>query len=101
MANDLQFKATTRIIATRGVKEYRETIPAVVRPDDHVFEVGCEWGTTTAVLARYAAHVIGTDISPKGAGGARPMRQDLASRALVALARRPVLCITLRVTTRA
>ncbi len=30
MANDRQFKATTRIIAARGVKEYRDTIPAVV-----------------------------------------------------------------------
>ena len=57
MANETQFRATTRIIATRGVKEYRETIPAVVGPDDHVLEVGCEWGTTTAVLAQYAAHV--------------------------------------------
>src|SRR6516164_9086058 len=55
MANETQFKATTRIIATRGVREYRETIPAVVGPSDHVLEVGCEWGTTTAVLARYAA----------------------------------------------
>ena len=42
MANDRQFKVTTRIIATRGVKEYRDTILAVVRPDDHVLEVGCE-----------------------------------------------------------
>lgn len=36
MANDMQFKATTRIIATRAVREYRETIPAVVGPSDHV-----------------------------------------------------------------
>src|SRR6516162_7487660 len=64
MANEMQFRAATRIIATRGVQEYRETIPAVVRPGDYVLEVGCEWGTTTAVLARYAAHVIGIDIRP-------------------------------------
>jgi len=74
MANEMQFRAATRIIATRGVREYRETIPVVVGPDDHVLEVGCEWGTTTAVLARHAAHVIGTDISPKCIGRARAMR---------------------------
>src|SRR5215469_11894781 len=77
-----QFRATTRIIATRGVKEYRETIPAVVGPDDLVLEVGCEWGTTTAVLAQYAAHVIGTDISPKCVGRARAMRPGLDFRVL-------------------
>src|SRR6516165_9169375 len=82
MANDMQFKATTRIIATRGVREDRETIPAVVGPSDHVLEVGCEWGTTTAVLARYAAHVIGTDISPKSVARARAMRPGLDFRVL-------------------
>jgi hypothetical protein len=39
MANEMQFRAATRIIATRGVQEYRETIPAVVGPGDHVLEV--------------------------------------------------------------
>ena len=91
MANELQFRATTRIIATRGVKEYRETIPAVVGPDDHVLEVGCEWGTTTAVLAQYAAHVIGTDISPKCVGRARAMRPGLDFRVLDAFDVRSVL----------
>ena len=79
MANETQFRATTRIIATRGVKEYRETIPAVVGPDDHVLEVGCEWGTTTAVLAQYAAHVIGTDISPSASDVRAPCGQDSIS----------------------
>jgi SAM-dependent methyltransferase len=91
MANETQFRATTRIIATRGVKEYRETIPAVVGPDDHVLEVGCEWGTTTAVLAQYAAHVIGTDISPKCVGRARAMRPGLDFRVLDAFDVRSVL----------
>ena len=91
MANETQFRATTRIIATRGVKEYRETIPAVVGPDDHVLEVGCEWGTTTAVLAQYAAHVIGTDISPKCVGRARAMRPGLDFRVLDAFASDPCL----------
>jgi len=91
MANQTQFRATTRIIATRGVKEYRETIPAVVGPDDHVLEVGCEWGTTTAVLAQYTAHVIGTDISPKCVGRARAMRPGLDFRVLDAFDLRSVL----------
>jgi hypothetical protein len=47
MANEHQFKLTTRFVATRGVKEYRATIPALVTPDDVVLEIGCEWGTTT------------------------------------------------------
>jgi SAM-dependent methyltransferase len=91
MANETQFRATTRIIATRGVKEYRETIPAVVGPDDHVLEVGCEWGTTTAVLAQYAAHVIGTDISPKCVARARAIRPGLDFRVLDAFDVRSVL----------
>ena len=98
MANDVQFKAAARIIATRGVKEYRETIPAVVRPDDHVLEVGCEWGTTTAVLARYAAHVIGTDISLKCVDRARTMRPGLDFRVLDAFDIRSVLDLGVPVT---
>lgn len=98
MANDRQFKVTTRIIATRGVKEYRDTILAVVRPDDHVLEVGCEWGTTTAVLARYAAHVTGTDISPKCIERARTMRPGLDFRVLDAFDVRAVLELGLPIT---
>ena len=98
MANEKQFKAATQIIATRGVQEYRDTIPAVVRPDDHVLEVGCEWGTTTAVLAHYAARVIGTDISPKCIGRARAMRPGLDFRVLDAFDIRSVLDLGLPAT---
>jgi predicted O-methyltransferase YrrM len=63
MANDKQFKLTTRFVATRGVKEYRATIPALVTPDDVVLEIGCEWGTTTVLLARACREVVGTDVS--------------------------------------
>ena len=98
MANEKQFRATTRIIAARGVQEYRQTIPAVVGPGDHVLEVGCEWGTTTAVLAQYAAHVIGTDISPKCIGRARAMRPGLDFRVLDAFDIRSVLDLGLPVT---
>jgi hypothetical protein len=98
MANETQFRATARIIATRGVQEYRQTIPAVVGPRDHVLEVGCEWGTTTAVLARYAAHVIGTDISAKCIGRARAMRPGLDFRVLDAFDIRAVLDLGVPVT---
>lgn len=52
MANDNQFKSRARYVATRGVKEYRATISHLVRPDDIVLELGCEWGVTTALIAR-------------------------------------------------
>ncbi|MDP9381989.1 MAG: class I SAM-dependent methyltransferase [Chloroflexota bacterium] len=65
MANEKQFKLDTIFVGTRGVREYRETIPEWVGPDDIVLELGCEWGTTTALLARHAKEVVGTDISPE------------------------------------
>ena len=63
MPNERQFKLRTKFVATRNVKEYRATIPTWVSPDDVVLEIGCEWGTTTAVLAERCKDVIGTDIS--------------------------------------
>jgi hypothetical protein len=63
MANDKQFKLKTKYIGTRGVKEYRESILSWVGKDDIVLEIGCEWGTTTALLATHCREVIGTDIS--------------------------------------
>src|ERR1700754_847058 len=65
MANDQQFKTRGSIVATRGVAEYRATIPQLVRPADTVLEVGCEWGTTTVRLAATAGRVIGSDISQR------------------------------------
>lgn len=64
MANDNQFKTRSRYVATRGVKEYRATIAQLVGPEDIVLELGCEWGTTTSLIASSGASVIGTDISP-------------------------------------
>lgn len=64
MANDKQFQLKTMFIATRGVDEYRQTIPVWVKPEDIVLEIGCEWGTTTALIAPFCKQVIGTDISP-------------------------------------
>ena len=63
MPNERQFKLRTKFVATRNVKEYRATIPAWVTPDDVVLEIGCEWGTTSVLLAERAAALIATDVS--------------------------------------
>ena len=65
MANERQLKLRTRFVATRNVREYRETIPAWVTRDDVVLEIGCEWGTTTVLIAPHCREVVGTDISPE------------------------------------
>ncbi len=71
------FDGRTQFIATRGVKEYRETIPVWVTAEDTVLEIGCEWGTTTALIAPHCKKVIGTDISPKCIQRAREKHPDL------------------------
>ncbi len=91
MGNDRQFRTRASIVATRGVREYRQTVPAVVRPEDNVLEVGCEWGTTTAVLADRARLVVGTDISQVCIERARKMRPELDFRVLDAFDVRAVL----------
>ena len=63
MANDRQFQAHTRLVATWGVKPYRATIPVVVGPTDSVLEIGCEWGATSVLLAAAAGRLVATDLS--------------------------------------
>jgi trans-aconitate methyltransferase len=75
--NEKQFRTRTRFIATRGVKEYRETIPVWVHERDVVLEIGCEWGTTTRLLARHCQEVIGTDVSPECLERAREKHPEL------------------------
>jgi trans-aconitate methyltransferase len=77
MANDHQFKLKTRYIATRGVDEYRATIEFTVKDTDSVLELGCEWGTTTRLLAEKTDRVIGTDVSPECIRRAREMQPHL------------------------
>ena len=64
MVNDRQYRSNTRFVGTRGVKEYRASIPVWVNDSDTVLEIGCEWGTTTKLLAEHALSVVGTDVSP-------------------------------------
>ncbi|MEQ7123591.1 class I SAM-dependent methyltransferase [Actinopolymorpha sp. B11F2] len=82
MANERQYRFRSRVIATRGVREYRQTIPSVVRPADSVLEIGCEWGTTTALLAQHTRMVIGTDISSVCLDRARKLHPELDFRTL-------------------
>ena len=93
MANDNQFRTRTVFIATRGVREYQETISQVLRPDDFVFEVGCGWGTTTALLARRAGWVLGTDISRDCVARARAMHPGIEFQAVDAFDLRAVLAL--------
>lgn len=91
MANEQQFKLRTRYVATRGVKEYRETIPALVTADDVVLEIGCEWGTTTVLLAERCKEVIGTDISADCIARARQMHPGIRFETLDAFDARAAL----------
>lgn len=77
VANERQFKLRTRYVATRGVKEYRESINEWVHPRDSVLEIGCEWGTTTALIAQRCKDVLGTDISEKVIERAREQHPDI------------------------
>lgn len=77
MANERQLKLRTRFIGTRGVREYRDSIAALITPDDVVLEIGCEWGTTTVQLAQRCKRVVGTDVSPDVIERARERHPDL------------------------
>ena len=82
MANQKPLRLRTRFVATRGVKEYRATIPVWVKANDVVLEIGCEWGTTTVLIAPHCREVIGTDISPKCIDRARKTYPDLQFKVL-------------------
>lgn len=77
MANDKQFKLKTKFIATRDVREYRETIPVWVNERDTVLEIGCEWGTTTRPIAPRCTEVIASDISAECIEEARRRHPDI------------------------
>ncbi len=67
----MRTKHGTTIIATRGVKEYRATIPLCVARNDVVLEVGCEWGTTTSIIAEHCNTVLGVDVGEECIARAR------------------------------
>ena len=49
------------IILTKGVKEYRQTIPYFVNKNDIVLEIGCAWGTTSDLLYKHAKYLVAID----------------------------------------
>ncbi len=50
-----------KLIVTKGVKEYRNTIPHCVCKSDLVLEIGFAWGTTTNLLSQVCKKVVGMD----------------------------------------
>jgi hypothetical protein len=82
MANEKQFRLRTKFVATRNVGEYRASIPEWVAPDDVVLEIGCEWGTTTALIAPHCKEVIGTDVSRECVERARRLHAGIRFEAL-------------------
>src|SRR5262245_33824088 len=77
MANEKQFKLKTIFVGTRGVAEYRQTIATWVHAHDIVLEIGCEWGTTSALIAPYCKEMIGTDLSLDCITRARQMHPQI------------------------
>lgn len=98
VTNDSQYKIASKIVATRGVREYRATIEDLVTDQDIVLEIGCEWGTTTELLAERAAHVLGTDISAVCIERGLADHPNLDLRVLDAFDLNAVLRLNLRVT---
>jgi trans-aconitate methyltransferase len=91
VANDSQFKFPSRVVATRGVAEYRATIDSIVQPSDLVLELGCEWGATTVLLAQRCSMVIGTDLSRVCIERARTSHPELRFEVLDAFDARSAL----------
>ncbi|MCJ7543176.1 MAG: class I SAM-dependent methyltransferase [Phycisphaerae bacterium] len=75
--NEKQLRLATRFVATRDVKEYRATIPFHVQADNVVLEIGCEWGTTTVLIAPRCKLVVGTDVSPDCIARARQRHPEI------------------------
>lgn len=86
-----EFKLKTRFIATANVGEYRATIPHLVAADDVVLEVGCEWGTTSTLLAAQCRELVATDISAECIERARREHPDLRFEVLDGFDLRAVL----------
>ncbi len=55
------YEAQPVIVGARGVRDYRNCIDTVVRPGDRVLELGCHFGTTTAMLAK-RGYALGVDV---------------------------------------
>ena len=57
------YEAQPVLVGARGVREYRNCIESVVRNGDRVLELGCHFGTTTAMLANAGGtYALGVDV---------------------------------------
>ena len=58
------YEAQPVIVGARGVREYRNCIDTMVRPGDRVLELGCHFGTTTALIADAVGpgYALGVDV---------------------------------------
>ena len=59
------YEAQPVLVGARGVREYRNCIETVVRQDDRILELGCHFGTTTAILAEAVGpggYAMGVDV---------------------------------------
>lgn len=90
MANDRQFQTHSRLVATWGVKPYRDTITHIVEPNDAVLELGCEWGTTSVLLHDQSSRLIATDVSGKVVAEAQRRHPHIDFRTLDAFDLRAV-----------
>jgi len=82
MANDQQYKLKTLYVGTRGVEEYRASIPFYIKPNDKVLEIGCEWGTTSKFIYEKCKNLLATDISEECLVRAREMHPEIRFEAL-------------------
>jgi len=82
MSKHQPFKLATKFIATSGVRQYRETIAEWVDADDVVLEIGCEWGTTSTLIAERCRELVATDISPECIERARQRHPHIQFAAL-------------------
>ena len=88
--NDRQFQSHARLVATWGVKPYRETIDEVVQPDDSVLEIGCEWGATSVLIQPRAQRLLATDVSARCIERARKLHPTIEFQTLDAFDLRAV-----------
>ena len=59
------YEAQPVLVGARGVREYRNCIETVVRSGDRILELGCHFGTTTAMLAEAVGpggYALGVDV---------------------------------------
>ena len=66
------YEAEPVVVAAVGVDQYRSVIPTAVRPGDATLELGCHFGTSTALLAAASGGAcLGVDVGASIVAAAR------------------------------